>query len=506
MPKNYQLLISGFALAKLALHFAANANYGLHADELYYIALSKHLQWGYLDNSPLIGFITAFSRLCFGESAFAYRVFPTLFSAATVYLTGLATYNLGGKKLAITLTGAAMLCSPAYLATSYFLQPVAFEQFYWTAMGFCLLRYIQTGKQSFIYSCAILLGLGILNKYTILIYAFAIGIGILITKSRQKIQLSNLLMPAFICLLFVLPNILWQIQHHFPVLRYVSIVKSHQGYKGISDYLFQFFFMHGSAVAVWLAGLGYLLFSKQHIDYRFIAWAFVFTAITLFTLQGKIYYGLGAFPLLFSAGGVCWEEMLKRSAAFFRYCFFAVLALPALIALPAVIPILPFNGMLYYFKLMRTYTHITQPLMWEDGQAHPIPQFYADMLGWRELAQLANKAGSLLTAEQRKHAVILTEQYPVTGAVSYYSSDQLPIISPNNSFIIWSPKELKADYVIYFSRKGKGEISALANGITDAGTLQRPLAREHGIHVYVLYQTSAILKEKYLQQRNKFLP
>jgi hypothetical protein len=45
--------IFSFSFAKLALHLAFLTPYGWFRDELYYIACSEHLAWGYVDHPPL---------------------------------------------------------------------------------------------------------------------------------------------------------------------------------------------------------------------------------------------------------------------------------------------------------------------------------------------------------------------------------------------------------------------------------------------------------------------
>lgn len=507
MPKKYVLIISGFSFLKILIHFAANANYGLHADELYYIALGKHLQWGYLDTSPFIVFTARLSAWLFGESTFAYRIFPTLISAANVFLTGLLTFYFGGRKLAISITCMAMICSPVLLATGYFLQPVAFEQFFWTAGIFLLVRYIQTNRPVFLYGCAVVFGLGVLNKYTILLYAFAVFAGLVIAfRNNNNLRWKHILPAFFMSALIILPNFIWQANHHFPVINYLAVVKEHTGFKGTGDYLFQYIFFHGAGMAVWMAGLGFLIFSPRHRLFRFAAWAFIITSITLVGLQGKIYYGIGAFPVLFAAGGVCWESMLDKAAAFWRYNLFVMLILPVLIALPVVLPILPFSLTLRYFKLMTTYTNITQPLRWEDGKTHQISQFYADMFGWQELTRKAQQAVLLLDKKQRKQAVILTESYAIAGALTYYGKTEIStVISPTNSFILWSPENLTAENVIYISRKKTAEISKLAEKVRLTGIVTHKYAYEKGTKIYLLYKPSAQLKEGYTNERNRFL-
>jgi dolichyl-phosphate-mannose--protein O-mannosyl transferase len=116
---NYLLLY--LALTKLVIHFISNGffNYGYFRDELYYLACSDHLAWGYVDQPPLSIFLLAISRLLFGDSIFALRLFPALAGAATVFLTGLMVRRLGGGKFAQALAAVAVIASSAFLSFQY---------------------------------------------------------------------------------------------------------------------------------------------------------------------------------------------------------------------------------------------------------------------------------------------------------------------------------------------------------------------------------------------------
>src|SRR5471030_1122298 len=51
------LAVALIAAAKLALHLYAGRHYGYFVDELYYLACARHLDWGYVDQPPLIAAI-----------------------------------------------------------------------------------------------------------------------------------------------------------------------------------------------------------------------------------------------------------------------------------------------------------------------------------------------------------------------------------------------------------------------------------------------------------------
>lgn len=500
-------LIFAFASAKLILHLIANHHYGIHGDELYYIALSRHLQWGYLDNSPLIALIARISSFCFGESVFAWRVIPSLFSAFTVGLVGLTACDLGGRRFAVSVACLGMICSPALLATSYFLQPVAFDIFFWTLLSFLLIRFIRSQKPWCLYGAAIIIGIGILNKYTVALYVTALFLGLLVTPQRKLVSRRRLLKAFLICLAVSAPNLIWQFRHHFPVFNYLGIVSKHNMYPGAGEFLFQLTFFHGAGTAVWLAGLSYLLIDTKDIGkYRFLAIAFLLITVTLIFLHGKIYYSLGAFPALFAVGGICWENMLQRFKYIPQALICTLIVVTSLIALPVVLPVLPFNLTKVYIQLMRRYTTLTQPFHWDDGKLHSLPQFYADMLGWKELADKTASACNQISKDQCGQSVILTDAYAVAGALTFYLPEHSPqVISADNSLALWSPLQLSQQRVIFLSRESLTAVSALARDVNYLGSVTNPDASVQGLNIYLLNKPTNKLKQHYSAERERFL-
>ncbi|MEE9263078.1 MAG: glycosyltransferase, partial [Vicinamibacteria bacterium] len=86
------------ALLTLLFHVLTAKGYGYFRDELYYVACSEHLAFGYVDHPPLIALVTWLSRVVFGDSLYALRLFPAVCAAGTVYLTASITRDLGGGR------------------------------------------------------------------------------------------------------------------------------------------------------------------------------------------------------------------------------------------------------------------------------------------------------------------------------------------------------------------------------------------------------------------------
>ena len=88
------------AAVKLALHLYAGRRYGYFVDELYYLACSRHLAWGYVDQPPLVAGIVRITRATLGDSLVALRFPAAAAGAGIVVITGLMTRELGGRHFA----------------------------------------------------------------------------------------------------------------------------------------------------------------------------------------------------------------------------------------------------------------------------------------------------------------------------------------------------------------------------------------------------------------------
>jgi 4-amino-4-deoxy-L-arabinose transferase-like glycosyltransferase len=90
-------LVLCISAAKFLVHLYAGRHYGYFVDELYYLACSRHLDWGYVDQPPLIALVTWLARRLLGDSLPAIRFFSAVAGAAEVALTALIARELGGS-------------------------------------------------------------------------------------------------------------------------------------------------------------------------------------------------------------------------------------------------------------------------------------------------------------------------------------------------------------------------------------------------------------------------
>ena len=211
-------LVASIAAVKLLVHLYAGRHYGYFVDELYYLACSRHLDWGYVDQPPLIALIAWVGRHLFGQSLAAIRFLPAVAGAAEIVLTAVLARALGGGRFAQALAAIAALAAPGILGLDNLLSMNAFEPLFWMACAWLAVRIIQTGNRKLWIWFGVLAGFGLENKYSMALFAGALVLGLLLTAERRLLASRWLWIGGAIAVLIFLPNLLWNIQHHFPFL------------------------------------------------------------------------------------------------------------------------------------------------------------------------------------------------------------------------------------------------------------------------------------------------
>src|SRR5580700_9649919 len=206
------------AASKLLIHLYAGRHYGYFVDELYYLACSRHLDWGYVDQPPLIALITWIARTFLGDSLPAIRFLPAVAGAGEVALTAVIAREFGGKRLAQCLAAVAVLVAPGILSIDNFLSMNAFEPLFWMGCAWLVIRMINTGNPRLWIWFGVLAGIGLENKYSMLIFGAGVVAGLILTPERRILASRWLWVGGAIAFLLFLPNMIWNILHHFPFL------------------------------------------------------------------------------------------------------------------------------------------------------------------------------------------------------------------------------------------------------------------------------------------------
>jgi 4-amino-4-deoxy-L-arabinose transferase-like glycosyltransferase len=484
--RTFQIWIAGIALFNVALHLVFYNTLGFHRDELLYFSLGTHPSAGYASVPPFTGIMAWGMIHIAGSNLLSARLLPALFSGVMVLLASGITKELKGGTYARILAAVATVINPINLRGFYFFMPVFFDIFFWTLVFWTLLKWINTGKDKWLLLLGVATGIGFMNKYTVGLQIFCLAILILFTPHRNIFRNRSLYIAAGIALILFLPNIVWQIANGLPVITHMKALNESQlvHVNRINFLIDQVMIGFMSSLLI-LPGLLVPLFSKTFRQARYMAVTSLLVIVILLILRGKSYYTTGVMPFLICSGAVIWEKLLRSRAL--RIAFPVFLVLLTIPALPLGLPIWKADRLASYFEGMKRTIGFNAVLRDEDGLYHALPQDYADMLGWDELAASAAEAWKQIP--DKKAAFVYCENYGEAGAITVLGRDLgLPEpVSFSESFLYWAPRDFPVEItsLVYINGEMGEDVDTLFRDIRVIGSITNPLAREYGVKVYL---------------------
>lgn len=484
MKHNLALLL--VIILKIALGFALiNHDFELHRDEFLHLDQANHPAFGYLSVPPLTSWFAMLVQLL-GNGVFWVKFFPSLFGALTIALVWKTVEYLGGSWFAL-LTAATSLLLSAMMRLNMLFQPNSFEILAWTIVCFCLLRYVRSQHLKWMYWAALGLGLGFLNKYNIAFLAAGILPGFLLVPQRKLLFRTHVWWAGALAFGLILPNLIWQLSHDLPVLHHMAELKATQlvHVSAASFLKEQLFFFFGS-IHVLIASLLSLLLYKPFRDFRFLLWGFCISIALFLYLNAKGYYAFGLYPILFAFGSVYLEKRLRGKAGMILQS--ASMALPVgffVIIYPLAFPV--DTPAVIAHRMRHSELQLTR---WEDQKLHDLPQDFADMLGWKELAAITDAA--LASLPKKEHTIIICDNYGQTGAINYYKKDdRTQAVSFNADYLDWFELERPIQNIILVKEAQDSDPEHLTerqyfDSVRKAGEITTEFAREKGTAVIVL--------------------
>ena len=414
-----------------------NGGYGYFRDEFYYLACGEHLDFGYVDQPPLIALIAKVMRLLLGDSLFAIRFLPALAGAATVVFTGLLVRQMGGKRSAIVLACLAVITAPVYLAVGNFLSMNVFDQLFWS-IGFYLVALLLTNeKRAYWLWLGVIIGLGFENKISILFILFGIGIGMVLTPFRRWLTTKDFWFAASIAAILALPNVLWQIAKGFPTVEFMNNATR---YKNMPLSPTQFVLGQSLDVAMVgmllvIAGLVFF-FSSAGNQYRLFGWAYVAIFLLFIATHAKTYYIAPMYPLMCAGGGIFIEQLSARwMLKWISPAAALLLVVVGVMGAPLALPILSVDSYVAYTSRLGI-----QLQQGERGAQSPLPQHFADMFGWENMALRVARVYYSLPEFDRAHCRIYAQNYGEAGSIDFFGKQLgLPAtLCGHNSYWYWS--------------------------------------------------------------------
>ena len=429
-------------LGAFALHLWVNGAYGYFRDELYFIVCGRHPAWGYTDQPPLIPLIAAALEAVF-HSLRGLRLVPALAAAGTVALAAYAARFLGGGLYARWLAGLAVLAGGALQRIGVILATDTLEPLAWLAIALCVIKAEREEAPHFWFAAGVIAGLAFLAKYTVGLFLVSILVGLLATPQRRLLARMEPWAAGLIALAIAAPNLVWQAANGWPFVAHTAVLAAEKNIPASPlSFLGQEVLTVGPASApVWIAGLAAFAFWPRFAPMRWVAVSWLMMVAAAVVAHGRPYYLAPAYPLLMAGGAVAWEAWLPRLA---KPALAAFVLLGAVATAPLVMPILPVTLFMKYER------HALRPSTGEKLNLGALPQYYADMFGWPEIAETVAKAYQALPPEEKAHAVFFGRNYGEAAAVDVLGArfGGPPAISAHENYFLWGPRGADGSVVL----------------------------------------------------------
>ncbi|HZU86755.1 MAG TPA: glycosyltransferase family 39 protein [Anaerolineaceae bacterium] len=409
MGEHWVLL--GVAFAAFLLNLFTNGQYGFHRDELDILMNARRLDWGYVAYPPLTPFIARIGLELFGPSLIGLRSFAALAQGIVVFLAGWMARDMGGKRPAQIVAALAAFISPVGLIAGTLIQYMSFDYLWWVLVAFFLVRLFKTDDPRWWLGIGAAIGLGMMTKFTILFWVAGLVAAVLLTSARRYLRSPWLWGGVALALLVYMPNLIWQIQHGFISLDFLSAIHARDIEWGRTDgflveQLYATTFL--GTLPLWIAGLYLLIFSPTMKPFRPLGWMFLVTFALLFFTRGRGYYLAPAYVMLLAVGSI-WLEGRISGALW-------VLAGGIVFGLLLIKPTAPINS-----------------LLWDV--AIELSDNFVEMVGWPEMTEQVAAIYATIPEAEKPLTVILVGNYGEAGALELYGAPyDLPrVIGGGNS-------------------------------------------------------------------------
>jgi hypothetical protein len=442
VPRLNQLLLFGIAAAVACLHLATNNRYGFHRDEFQFLSDAHHLDWGFVAYPPLTPLLERISLGIFGLSMVGLRLFSVITQAAVIVVSGLMARELGGRRVAEVTAALAVALSPLPLFQGTEFQYSSFDLLWWVLIAYFIIRLLKSENPRWWIAIGVVVGIGLLTKYSIVFYIAGILGGLVLTRARRYLTSKWFWAGIGVALLIFLPNFLWLVRHDFISYHFLQHIHARDVEQGRADGFFKDQFLLNVnlfATPLWIAGL---VFYLRDARTRMLAWMYIIPLALFFLGKGRFYYVSPAYPMLLAMGAVAgerWVARMRRPARITtEIVFFSGLAVVGAYICAILIPLAP-AGPLRDFALKT------------NGDLR-------EEFGWEELVHTVAGIRDSLPSDQQAGAAVLVGNYGEQGAIemlgpAYHLPP--PISMTNSAWLRSYPAQPPSVLIVLgFSQKG----------------------------------------------------
>ncbi|MFC0432196.1 glycosyltransferase family 39 protein [Kutzneria buriramensis] len=443
---------------------ATAGRYGYFGDELYFVAAGHHLDFGYVDQPPLVPFLALIADTIAPGNLVVLRIPAILATVAGVFVAALMARELGGERRAQVITAAAYAVAPFLAGGGHLLATSTVDPFLWAVITWLLVRWIRVREDRLLLWAGLVTAVTSQGKYLIVFFWLIAAAAILLAGPRDLLRRPMLWLGAAIAVLTSVPALLWQARNGWPQLEMSSVIAAdeHANIGGAGGFLVVLA-LYSGIVGVPL-GLYGLWRTFRLPQLRFLGITAIGLIVVFIATGGRPYYAAGILPVLWAVGAVGLEGR-KRWVPWVAWPAFLASVALVVFALP------------------------TRPVESLRGSDEVSSFIDFESVGWPQMADEVADAYRALPDDVRAHTAIVGDTYWSASVMSMYGPERgLPEpYGPNRGYWYFGVPPESATNVLYVGDNNSDLMRRHFRTVARVSTVDNKLGIQNGYQGAPIY-------------------
>jgi hypothetical protein len=449
-------LITAFAVANI-LYLLVACPLDLAPDEAHYWDWSRQIDWSYYSKGPLVAWLIRASCTVFGDTMPAVRL-PAVLCNALLLLAihRLTLQTFRSDRLALTAVALALTVSP--LAAPAVLMTI--DGPYLCCWGWACVF----GQRRAWTAAGVVAAVGVLAKYTMLLFPVCVGLYLLTDRKRRGLLFSPGVwaLPGLTAA-GLIPILAWNATNDWVSVRHVTTQAGLSGGSGFDPFALphflgsQFALLIGYWFVAWVAAIWY--FRPWHTDNprtAFLWWVSV-PVYVVFLLAAVKSKGQANWPAAaYVPGAVLSVAWVVRQVSDPRVAHRRVATLFLVVAVSLGLAITVAS------RFPESIRPIYAELLPVPTVDKPVPIRKLDltsrMHGWRSLAAVVDELREQVHAEEGREPLLAAMTWTIPGEMGFYCQGNPtvysfgPVLADRHSqYDLWRPNPI-ADAQVFHGR------------------------------------------------------
>jgi membrane-associated phospholipid phosphatase len=419
------LIILLIVISMARILYVKYAPVDLSGDEAHYWEWSRNLDLSYYSKGPLIAYIIFIGTKIFGSNELGVRFFAVLFSALSSLVMYAITYRITKNDRQSFFPAILLQVIPIFSVMGILMTIDSPFLLMWLICLYVFYEIAEAGKyDSYILwsLLGILIGLGMLAKYTMVFFYFSMFIFFLISDLRKSFwRFKGLYLSIILTSVVFLPVIIWNSNFGWVTLKHTAYhAKIYEGFKILPSSFFEF--LGAQIVLVSPVIFVLIFFAFKHLDktidkkfiYSFFLPTFLFFLVK--SIQGRVQgnWAMAAYPIVLIP--LSFYSLDIRKGKLFGFGIFVAL-------------------------FMAVITYLTPYI-----QLPPEYNAARRIMGWNALGKVVDE--EITNMPKDNGVFIFSDDYQISGLVSFYVKDKPFVYCVNlgrrmNQYDIWKVKDGK---------------------------------------------------------------